>query len=179
MTSIPEKYKWLLKEGSPAHMVEALKHYGTLEIAGKGSNPNIMKWAKEVGVFGWYNDDDVPWCGLFVGVCMKRATWPIKTDLLSALSWANFGDKVSNGQESYSDILVFVRPGGGHVGFYVGENDHAFLVLGGNQSNAVCLAWISKDRLFACRRPHWRSSQPNNVRKIYLSESGELSKNES
>lgn len=178
MATLPEKYQWILQEGAPAHMVEALRHYGTLEHVGKGSNPNIIQWSKEVGVSGWYQDDDIPWCGLFVGICMKRATWPVKSDLLSALSWVNFGDKVSKGQESYSDILVFIRPGGGHVGFCVGENDHAFLVYGGNQSNAVGLAWIDKGRLFACRRPHWRSAQPTNIRKIYLSETGELSKNE-
>ncbi len=176
--SLPDKYKWLNNEKAPAHMVEALSHYGVMEHPGKGSNPDITKWAKEVGVSGWYTDDDIPWCGLFVGICMKRATWSIKTDLLSALSWANFGDKVSKGQESYGDILVFTRPGGGHVGFYVGENDKAFLVYGGNQSNAVGLAWVAKDRLFAARRPHWKSAQPINVRKIYLSETGELSKNE-
>jgi len=178
MKQFEEKYKWVTKEGAPLHMVEALKHYGTLEKVGKGSNPDITQWAKETGVSGWYTDDDIPWCGLFVGICMKRATWPIKSDLLSALSWAKFGDAVPKGQESYSDILVFVRPGGGHVGFYVGENDTAFLVYGGNQSNSVSFTWVAKDRLFACRRPHWRSAQPSNVRKVYLTDSGTLSKNE-
>jgi len=176
--AFPKKYEWMLREGAPVHMVEALRHYGLTEVVGKGSNPDITRWAKEVGVSGWYADDDIPWCGLFVGVVMKRATWPVKTDLLSALSWQTFGDKVAKGQESYGDILVFIRPGGGHVGFYVGENDHAFLVYGGNQSNAVGFAWVDKGRLQACRRPHWRKSQPTNVRKVYLSETGELSKNE-
>lgn len=178
MKALPAKYSWLLDEGAPLHMVEAIKHYGTLEHIGKGSNPNILKWATETGVSGWYNDDDIPWCGLFVGVCMKRATWPIKTDLLSALSWAKFGNPVAAGQESYSDLLIFTRPGGGHVGFYVGENKDNFLVYGGNQSNAVGFAWIAKSRLFACRRPKWRSAQPENVRKIHLTFDGTLSTNE-
>jgi uncharacterized protein (TIGR02594 family) len=178
MGKLPEKYKWLLKESGPLHMLEALKHYGLLETAGKGSTVDIMKWAKETGVSGWYSDDSVPWCGLFVGICMKRATWPIKPTLLSALSWQDFGDKVAKGQESYGDILVFIRPGGGHVGFYVGESKTAFLVLGGNQSDSVSLTWVAKDRLVACRRPHWRSSQPTNVRKIYLEQDGTVSKNE-
>lgn len=175
---LPEKYKWLEKEGAPKMLVEALRHYGTLEHKGKGSNPNILAWAKEVGVNGWYADDDIPWCGLFVGVVVKRAGYPIKSDLLSALSWAKFGETVPKGREMLWDILVFTRTGGGHVGFYVGENDNAFLVYGGNQANAVGFTWIAKSRLFAARRPVYKIGEPNNVRKILLTESGELSTNE-
>jgi uncharacterized protein (TIGR02594 family) len=176
---LPEKYSWLEKEGAPKMLVEALRHYGTLEHKGKGSNPNILGWAKEVGVNGWYADDDIPWCGLFVGVVVKRAGYPIKSDLLSALSWAKFGEAVPKGREMLWDILVFTRPGGGHVGFYVGENETAFLVYGGNQANAVGFTWIAKSRLFSARRPVYKVGEPNNVRKILLTETGELSQNES
>lgn len=178
MAVLPKKYQWLSREESPKMLVEALRHYGILEHPGKGSNPNISAWAKEVGVSGWYADDDIPWCGLFVGMVVKRAGYPVKTDLLSALSWSKFGTPISKGKESLWDILVFTRPGGGHVGFYVGENDHAFLVYGGNQSNAVGFAWIDKARLHSCRRSPWKLGQPANVRKVYLSETGELSTNE-
>lgn len=175
---LPDKYAWLYEEQAPKMLVESLKHYGTLEKKGKGSNPNITAWAKEVGVSGWYTDDDIPWCGLFVGVVVKRAGYPIKSDLLSALSWAKFGQGVPKGRESLWDILVFKRPGGGHVGFYVGENEKAFLVYGGNQSNAVGFAWIEKSRLTAARRPIYKIGEPSNVRSIALNETGELSKNE-
>jgi uncharacterized protein (TIGR02594 family) len=175
---LPDKYKWLEKEGAPKMLVEAIKHYGELEHTGKGSNPNILAWAKEVGVIGWYTDDDIPWCGLFVGMVVKRAGYPIKSDLLSALSWALFGEAVPKGREMLWDILVFKRSGGGHVGFYVGETDTAFLVFGGNQSNSVTFSWIAKDRLVACRRPLYKIGEPPNVRKIILTQDGELSKNE-
>lgn len=175
---LPEKYAWLEKEGAPKMLVEAIRHYGVLEHPGKGSNPNILAWAKEVGVNGWYLDDDVPWCGLFVGIVVKRAGYPIKMDLLSALSWAKFGEEVTKGREMLWDILVFTRSGGGHVGFYVGETETAFLVYGGNQSNAVGFTWIAKDRLFAARRPKYKIGEPSNVRKIYLTQDGELSTNE-
>lgn len=178
---LPNKYAWLDKESGPAELKEALKHYGTLEHVGKGSNPNIIAWSKEVGVSGWYTDDDIPWCGLFKGVCAKRAGWleKPKYDLLSALSWLIWGVEVPKGQESLGDTLVFVRPGGGHVGYYVGENTKAFLVYGGNQSNAVGFAWIDKTRLKGARRAKWKVSQPSNVRKIHLTETGTLSTNES
>lgn len=176
---LPEKYKWLSQEPAPKMLVEALKHYGTLEHIGKGSDVNISGWAKETGVSGWYSDDDIPWCGLFAGVVAKRSGYPFSAaKLLSAKAWKDWGVSVEKNEEKLWDILVFVRPGGGHVGFYVGENDTAFLVYGGNQSNAVGFAWVAKDRLLTTRRPEYKVGEPENVRKIILSENGELSKNE-
>lgn len=175
---LPEKYKWLLNEGAPKMLVEAIRHFGTLEHVGPGSNPDITKWAKEVGVSGWYADDDVPWCGLFVGVVAKRSGYPHTLNLLSALSWLKWGEGITRGREMLFDVLVFSRTGGGHVGFYVGENDTAFLVYGGNQSNAVGFAWIDKKRLVGARRPIYKIGEPKNVRKVYYELDGELSKNE-
>lgn len=177
--NLPAKYQWLYNEHAPAMLVESLKHYGTLEHVGKGSNPNIAAWAKEVGVSGWYTDDDIPWCGLFVGVVAKRCGYPFPASkLLAAKQWINWGEPVTKGREMLWDILVFVRPGGGHVGFLVGENSHAFLVYGGNQSNAVGLAWIDKTRLLEARRPLYKIGEPSNVRHIALNETGEVSTNE-
>jgi len=176
---LPQKYSWLNNEGAPKMLVEALKHYGIMEHVGKGSNVDITKWAKEVGVSGWYTDDDIPWCGLFVGVVAKRSGYPFSASkLLAAREWISWGTQVPKGREMLWDILVFQRPSGGHVGFYVGENDNAFLVFGGNQSNAVGFAWIAKERLLDARRPNYKIGEPSNVRKIILSENGELSKNE-
>lgn len=176
---IPAKYSWLEKEMAPKMLLEALEHYGTLEHTGKGSNPNILAWAKELGVSGWYLDDDIPWCGLFEGILVKRAGYQVPKNELRALSWADFGQPVEKDQAMLWDILVFKRPGGGHVGNYVGENQNAFLVYGGNQSNAVGFAFIKKERLYAVRRPVWKISQPPNIRKIILSDTGEFSENES
>lgn len=188
MRKLPSKYAWLSKEGAPKMLAEALRHYGTLEHVGKGSNVNIMAWAKEVGVIGWYPDDDVPWCGLFVAVVCKRCNYPHPNwaNVLGARywgdgpkgAWKGYGRKIPFAQASLWDILVFTRPGGAHVGFYVGENDHAYLVYGGNQSNAVGFVFIAKSRLTDVRRPDYKIGVPGNIRKIYLSETGELSTNE-
>jgi len=177
--TLPQRYNWLYKESSPKMLVEAIRHYGTLELKGNGSNPNIKAWAKEVGVSGWYTDDDIPWCGLFVGVVAKRSGYPFDSGkLLAARQWMNWGTEVTKGREMLWDVLVFSRDNGGHVGFYVGENDNAFLVYGGNQSNAVGFAFIAKSRLLGARRPKYAIGEPKNVRKVYLSYSGELSLNE-
>jgi hypothetical protein len=50
-------------------------------------------------------------------------------------------------------VLVFKRPGGGHVGFYVGEDATSYFVLGSNQADSVCIERISKDRCVALRWP--------------------------
>ena len=176
---LPIKYNWLNKENAPKMLVEALRHYGILEHVGKGSNPNITQWAKEVGVSGWYTDDDIPWCGLFTGIVAKRAGYPFSAGkLLAAREWLNWGTPVPKGREMLWDILVFQRNGGGHVGFYVGENKDNFLVYGGNQSNAVGFAWITKSRLLGSRRPTYKIGEPANVRKINLTFEGNLSTNE-
>lgn len=175
---LPAKYAWLAQEGAPKMLVQALPHYGILEHPGVGSEQQILKWATEVGVRGWYPDDSVPWCGLFVGMVAKRAGYDIRSDLLSALSWGTWGEKVPKGRESLWDILVFTRSGGGHVGFYVGETPTTYHVFGGNQSDAVGFAEISKARLFAIRRPIYKIGEPPNVRKIHLDSSGNPSTNE-
>ncbi|WP_036692735.1 TIGR02594 family protein [Pedobacter glucosidilyticus] len=179
MKQLPEKYKWLNKENAPKMLLESLKHYGELEIPGVNNNPNILRWAKEVGVSGWYTDDDIPWCGLFIGVVAKRCGYPFPASkLLAARQWISWGLPVTKGREMLWDILVFSREGGGHVGFYVGENKENFLVYGGNQSNAVGFAWISKSRLIGARMPKYKIGEPENIRKIHLTFEGELSNNE-
>ncbi|MBB6499124.1 TIGR02594 family protein [Pedobacter cryoconitis] len=178
MKALPQKFNWLDSFKSPLIWMEARKHYGLLEIPGKDSNPDILKWAKEVGVSGWYTNDDIPWCGLFVGICVQRAGYQtVGSKLLAALEWSNWGVGINPGKEAFNDILVFKRPGGGHVGFYCGENDQAFLVYGGNQSNAVGLAWIDKARLVACRRLAFKN-RPETVKKIRLTTTGTFSENE-
>lgn len=170
--NLPVKLNWLENEPGPKMLKEALDLYGTMETPGSKSNPVIMEWAKEVGVNGWYSDDSVPWCGLLQGVAAHRAGWPISKELLSALSWAKWGTHVDNDQGMLGDILVFVRPGGGHVAQYIGESKTRFFVYGGNQSDNTGFEWIEKSRLFAVRRAPWKIAQPANVRKIYLDDNG-------
>lgn len=177
---LPEKYSWLYDEMAPKALIEAIKHYGVLEHPGKGSNANIISWAHELNVNGYYSDDDIPWCGLFVGLVVKRAGYEIPSKLLSlgALHWLSWGTIIPSDKAMLWDILVFTRSGGGHVGFYVGEDKDNFLVYGGNQSNAVGFAWIAKSRLAGVRRYKWRVGPPLNIRKVYLNSNGVISTNE-
>jgi uncharacterized protein (TIGR02594 family) len=133
---------------------EARSLIGTKEIAGRNNDPTIMKWAKGLNID--YDNDDIPWCGLFVGHCIG-ATLPeeeIPPGLLMARAWRRFGEQC---QPMRGAVLVFwrgKRDGSlGHVGFYHSEDDQSYHVLGGNQNNAVNLARLSKQRLLAARWP--------------------------
>lgn len=173
---LPNAYADLAREGAPKMLVEALKLFGTIEMPGLGSNPVIMSWSDELGLKASYSSDSVPWCGLFMAVVAKRAgkTPPIAP--LWALNWALFG--AATPAPMLGDVLVFKRPSGGHVALYVGEDDQAFHVLGGNQSDQVCITRIERDRLHAARRPIYSVGQPANVRRIIRSPAGEISTNE-
>lgn len=174
---LPSRYAWLAREPGPKMIVEALKLFGTMEKPGSANNPTIVAWAKEVGgeVADVYKADSIPWCGLFMAVVAKRAGKEPPKHPLWALSWSAFGAKAP--APALGDVLVFTRSGGGHVGLYVGEDASAFHVLGGNQSDRVCIARIAKARLYAARRPLYRV-EPANVRPIRLEATGTLSLNE-
>jgi uncharacterized protein (TIGR02594 family) len=141
-------------EGSILPWFEEAKHLmGTKEVLGSKSNPDIVDWAKDLDI--QYSGDDVPWCGLFVGHCVG-ATLPqeaLPANPLGARQWERFGDST---QPRVGAVMVFWRKsqqsGLGHVGFYVGEDDEAYQILGGNQSDSVCLTWISKGRFVSA---HW------------------------
>lgn len=177
--SLPKQYKWLEKEGAPKMLVEALKLYGTLEFAGTPNNPVIIGWAKEVGLGAAYSGDAIPWCGLFIAVVAKRAGKQVAVDPLWADNWRKFGSPAP--EAMLGDVLVFKRPGGNHVAIYVGEDNDAYHVIGGNQGDKVSITRIAKSRLKenGIRRPVYSIAQPPNVRKIILSATGGISTNES
>ncbi|NBC36292.1 TIGR02594 family protein [Novosphingobium sp. FSY-8] len=137
---------------------EARRLYGIRETAGPASNPTILDWAGQMGIP--YRGDDVAWCGLFVGHCIS-ATLPeehLPANVLGARAWGQFGIATP---PCPGAVMVFWRKsmasGLGHVGFYAGEDEKAYRILGGNQSDSVSLAWIAKDRLVGAR---WPASVP-------------------
>lgn len=141
-------YSWMLEEASPKMVAEALKLYGVTEFVGDKNNPEIIKWAKELGLRG-YTSDSIPWCGLFVAIVAKRAGKSLPARPLWARNWATWGTRAP--RPSFGDVLVFSRDGGGHVGLYVCEDDECYHVLGGNQKDAVNIVRISKSRCIAAR----------------------------
>ncbi len=174
--NIPPPYEWLQKEPGPPLLTTALKYYGLKEGAGSADSPIIMKWAHDFGI-SWYDHDSIAWCSLYMGEVAKEAGYipPGPNYLLAASSWATWG--VAVGTPKLGDILIFNRPGGHHVGLYVGEDTVAFHVLGGNTGDAVATARLAKYRLMAARRAA-SEVLTDNIRQIFLSETGALSTNE-
>jgi uncharacterized protein (TIGR02594 family) len=128
---------------------------GTREVPGKGNNPTIMGWGKKLGakILGIaYTADAVPWCGLYAAHVMDHAGITPPPIAIRASEWSKWGRELINPR--YGCILTFTRKGGGHVGFYVGEDATHLHVLGGNQGDAVSVTRIPKTRLSKMRWPH-------------------------
>jgi len=133
---------------------EALRLVGTQEIEGPASNRHILDMADRLDVA--YENDDIPWCGLFAGHCVG-ASLPdevLPTVVLRARAWEAFGVPTT---PQLGAIMVFWRrspdSGLGHVGFYFAEDEHTYHILGGNQSNMVSVARLRRDRLLTARWP--------------------------
>lgn len=178
MKPLPSAYRWLTTLTPLPRMVdEALRLFGTVEAEGAANSPTIINWANEIGgkVEDVYKADTIPWCGLFMAVVAKRAGKDVPTDPLWALNWTRFG--VPAGQPMLGDVLIFIRPGGGHVGLYIGEDATAYHVLAGNQSDQVCVTRIAKSRLHRVRRPAYHIT-PSTVGPYILKGAGQMSRNE-
>lgn len=133
---------------------EAARLVATREFLGGRDNPVILDWARNIDIP--YTGDDVPWCGLFVGHCIATTLpdEPLPGGLLGARSWLRLGRETT---PRLAAVMVFWRGAKdgweGHVGFYAGEHGSNYLILGGNQSDSVCYAWIHRDRLLQARWP--------------------------
>lgn len=156
------------------------KLVGTKEAPGVRTNPVILSWAERLGppVKGVYTADSIPWCGLFVAHCLSTALPDevLPTTPLWAQSWAKFG--VDLKVPAIGAVCVFVRDGGGHVGFYAGEDRGRGVIrlLGGNQSDAVTYASIARSRLVATRWP--RTVPLPSAGPVLVQAKGTLSTNE-
>ena len=116
---------------------------------------------------------------MFVAHCVG-ATLPgetLPTNPLGARNWGKFGTKC---KPVLGSVLVFWRGSKngafGHVGFYHGEDDVAYHVLGGNQSDQVNVARVAKNRLLGARQP--ATLPPLATGPVKRSKTGDLSRNE-
>ena len=143
----------------PEWLTAARARLGTREAAGAANSATILGWAKRLGskILGMvYNADSVPWCGIFVAICLTEDGIAAPPLAVRATSWASWGQSIRPERLAPGAILVFSRRGGGHVGFYVGEDAVAYHILGGNQNDAVTITRIAKSRCIARRWPPGR-----------------------
>lgn len=144
---------------------------GTREIVGPQHSPTIMGWIKKLGakVLGIdVKDDETAWCGTCQAYIMSQCGITPPRIAVRASSWSTWGIPLT--APSPGAIMTFVRPGGGHVAQYVGEDDICYHVLGGNQSNSVNITRIARTR---CNAIRWPAGQPLPTRgRVKLTEAG-------
>jgi uncharacterized protein (TIGR02594 family) len=156
----------------PSWLKIARSYDGLKEIPGPRHNQTIIRWL--VKLRAWWNDDETPWCGVFVAHCMQESWLPYPKFYMRAKAWSDYGSLLRRDRLAPGAILVFDRAGGGHVGLYVGEDAGFYYVLGGNQSNAVNVMKLGKSRLVASR---WPKGEPVIGKPVYLN-GGSVSTNE-
>lgn len=161
----------------PAWLIAARGQLGTRELPGPTHNNKLIAFLNTASRFNGvvWRDDEMPWCGGFVAACLVAAdVEPVKI-AARAKSWATWGANLRRSHLSLGAVLVFERPGGGHVGFYVGEDAAAYHVLGGNQGNCVSITRIAKSRCVASR---WPRGVPVLGGPVLLKPNGSLSRDE-
>ncbi|MDF3413298.1 TIGR02594 family protein [Sulfitobacter sp. M57] len=148
-------------------MAEAIAVKGIHEVR---DLPRLARWID--ASFGRHDWRSIAWCGAFVGNSFLQ--WDESIDLpgnpLGARNWLKFGAECG---PQYGAVMVFWRgsPRGwkGHVGFYWGEDRTHYHILGGNQSNTVNVARISKKRFLGAR---WHPAIKQTKRRVLLNANG-------
>lgn len=95
-----------------------------------------------------------PWCAAFINAC-ERAVGNPGNGMYNARSFLTYGTKVSLADAQKGDIVIFSRGGStwqGHVSYFYKLENGLLLVLGGNQSDSVCIAKYDINRILGVRR---------------------------
>jgi uncharacterized protein (TIGR02594 family) len=132
----------------------AIAELGQKEVPGADDNVAIVRYAHESG-FSWINDDETPWCSIFVNWCAKKVNLK-GTGKADARSWLFAGQRVESPEPG--DVVVFWREKPeswkGHVGFFFGFSRDGLRVycLGGNQGNQVSISAFPVNTILGFRR---------------------------
>jgi len=127
---------------------------GVKEVPGKETNPRIAVYHKITRGGLTPGGDEVPWCAAFVSWCLEESG-VTSTRSKAARSYLNWGKPID---KPVRGCIVVTSRGtdihSGHVGFYIEPHkDGEFLLLGGNQSNAVTVKVAHEARVLSYRWP--------------------------
>lgn len=119
----------------------AASQLGQKETPGEGANEQIIDYLATTTYPS--RSDETAWCSAFVNWSFSKVGIE-GTNSVSALSWSNWGQRLS--QPAYGSVAVIDwGRGHGHVGFVVGISPTGRLILlGGNQSNSVKISSLSQ-----------------------------------
>lgn len=127
--------------------------YGTREVPGDRDNPEIIKYFNELGFNGSRLKDETAWCSAYANWVAKKSNCAFSGEL-TARSWLNVGKTIKTPQ--LGDIVVLWRESPdswkGHVGFFIKQNKSFVYLLGGNQTNKVCIQGYPVSRILDYRK---------------------------
>lgn len=134
----------------PMDVAQAELALNVAEFPGSADNPRIVLYHSTTT--GSSAGDETAWCSSFVNYCVEQAGF-VGTNSKWARTWHDQGwgsDETANPLPG--DIVVWRRVGGGedggHVAFFVSADAGGISVLGGNQSNKVCIQRYPKNGPF-------------------------------
>lgn len=160
LDDVKSKFKEPLKDINPKNLLAAGQVYlGVAEKPGNESNEVILEFARRADI-KWYNADSIAWCAIFVNAMCDIVGLP-ETKSALAKSFLTWGKQISIEQAAKDNtnvIAIFHRGNPkshtGHVGILkqVSEDRKTALILGGNQSDKVCIQNFKLDDKFICFR---------------------------
>lgn len=134
----------------------AQRYVGIKELATAEKNHPLIQWWLSLCGFSMDTPDEVPWCSAFVNGIAWELRLP-RSKSAAARSWLNVGLPVLKRDAVVGfDVVVLWRgtidAATGHVGFFMGWQDGQVQLLGGNQSNGVCIQGFPEERILGIRR---------------------------
>lgn len=152
-------------KSTPVWLVNARKDIGVTEWTKTRHNPNpiVQHWVQQAMGNDELVDvtsDDHPWCAMYVGAKLVQAGYPSSHSGM-ARSYMRYGtaiDKHDDSQWKQGDIAVFWRGSSndgvtGHVAFLLSWDARYVYILGGNQSDEVCIIKEPRAKILAVSRP--------------------------
>jgi len=144
----------LTKSGAPAGTSRPAPPWVDEMLRRKGLHEDrdhsaLYAWLRSAG--SAVDPARTPWCGDAVETAILRSLpdEAVPANPMASINWLKFGRGLDF--PALGAVLVFWRgkKSGwqGHVGFYVGEDATHFHVLGGNQSDAITISRIARNRL--------------------------------
>ena len=135
---------------APPWMEHAWRELGVEEIPGPRDNPRVVRYHESVD--DEKEPDRIAWCSSFVNFCISQAGFT-GTNSRAARSWLNWGVPITDPMPGAVTVLWRhrVETWQGHVGFFITDLGNEVVLLGGNQSDAVCVKRFPKERVLGYR----------------------------
>lgn len=136
-------------------IAQAFEHMGVIEIPGTKHHPLILWFHQQTSLKA--TTDEVPWCSAFACAVMEMSGHKSPRSA-AARDWLKWGMTIE--KPAFGSIVVFDRSdpsnkSAAHVAFYWGARaDGRVDVLGGNQSNRVCVAPYLESDIIGFRWPY-------------------------